>query len=133
MKSQSTIRVRYAETDMMGIVYHGDYVPWLEVARTDLFRQSGLTYRELEEMGYRLPLLGLNLQFKQPAHYDDEITVEVRLKQKPTFRFRLDYVLTRGSDLIAEASTEHVFVDHSGRPTRPPEVFKKLIAEVFPD
>lgn len=129
--SQSTIRVRYSETDMMGIVYHGDYAPWLEVARTDMFRQVGLTYRQLEEMGYRLPVLRLSVDFKQPALYDDEITIEVRITEKPTLRIRLEYVLRRGDDLIASAETVHAFVDKNGRPTRPPRQFTEVMGQKF--
>jgi acyl-CoA thioester hydrolase len=133
LTSRSTIRVRYAETDMMGIVYHGAYLPWLEVARTDMFRQLGLSYRDLESSGYRLPVLGVNCRYLQPAVYDDEVEIEVTLKERPTLRIRLDYTLRKGSTLLAEASTEHAFVDQSGRPTRPPSMFAEVMQTHFAD
>lgn len=116
---------------MMGIVYHGAYLPWLEVARTDMFRQIGLTYRELEEAGYRLPVLNVSCRYRQPAIYDDDVEIEVMLKERPGLRIHLDYVLRRGDTVLVEASTEHAFTDHSGRPTRPPKRFTEAMAEHF--
>lgn len=130
--STSTIRVRYAETDMMGVVYHGSYTPWLEVARTDLFRAQGLSYRDLEAAGYRLPVLSLEVKYHRPAVYDDEIEITVRLTEPPRLRIRLSYELRRAEELLATASTEHAFIDHQGRPTRPPSSFTDFVARHFP-
>jgi len=116
----------------MGIVYHGAYIPWLEVARTDMFRQWGITYRQLEEKGYRLPVLHVQMDYKRPALYDDEIDIIVRLKEKPSLRIKLQYELRRGDELIAEACTQHAFVDRNGRPTRPPLEFIQLVQAEFP-
>lgn len=131
LSSSSTIRVRYSETDMMGVVYHGSYIPWLEVARTDLFRQFGLSYRQLESEGYRLPVLAVNCQYFRPAVYDDEIEIKVVSREKPRIRIKLEYELRRGEERIATATTEHAFVDRSGQPTRPPAVFTQLITDHF--
>lgn len=131
LSSRSRIRVRYAETDMMGVVYHGSYIPWLEVARTDLFRKFDLSYRQLELDGFRLPVLAVNCRFYQPALYDDFIDIDIRAREKPRLRIKLEYELFRGEERLATASTEHAFVDREGRPTRPPEVFTRLIDEQF--
>lgn len=131
LTSRSTIRVRYAETDMMRVVYHGSYLPWLEVARTDLFRNFGLSYRELEAAGYSLPVLSVNCQYLRPAVYDDEIEIEVTCGEKPRIRIKLEYVISRGEERLATAMTEHAFIDREGRPTRPPESFTQLINAHF--
>lgn len=116
---------------MMGVVYHGSYLPWLEVARTDLFRKFDLSYRQLELDGFRLPVLAVNCRYYQPAVYDDEIDIDVCAREKPRLRIKLEYELRRGETRLATAATEHAFVDRQGRPTRPPEVFTRLINENF--
>jgi acyl-CoA thioester hydrolase len=77
--SSSTIRVRYAETDQMGVAYHGDYFAWFEVGRTDLLRHRGLTYRELEQQDLRLPVIETGARFLRPALYDDELEIRTRV------------------------------------------------------
>lgn len=131
LTSRSRIRVRYAETDMMGVVYHGSYIPWLEVARTDLFRKFGLSYRRFEEEGYRLPVLSVACQFSRPAIYDDEIDIDVVAREKPRLRIKLEYELFRGDERLATGMSEHAFIDLQGRPTRPPAAFTRLIDEHF--
>lgn len=131
IESKSTIRVRYAETDMMGVVYHGSYIPWLEVGRTDMFRNAGLSYRELEKKGYQLPVLSIEVKYHQPAVYDDEIEIAVVLNERPLLRIHLNYELRRGEELIATASTEHAFIDKTGNPTRPPTEFTELMSKHF--
>ncbi len=116
---------------MMGVVYHGSYIPWLEVARTDLFRQFGLSYRQLESDGYRLPVLSVNCQYFRPAVYDDEIEIKVVSREKPRIRIKLEYELSRGEERIATATTEHAFIDRQGQPTRPPAEFTQLINDHF--
>ena len=131
IESKSEIRVRYAETDMMRVVYHGSYLPWLEVARTDMFRNSGLSYRKLEDSGFSLPVLSIAVKYLRPAVYDDVIEISVCLKERPRLRIKLEYELTRGDELIATASTEHTFIDKSGHPTRPPHDFTERMAKHF--
>ncbi|GAB5562091.1 MAG: thioesterase family protein [Synoicihabitans sp.] len=131
MESKSTIRVRYAETDMMGVVYHGSYTPWLEIARTDMFRQVGMTYLELEQAGYRLPVLSLEVKYLRPALYDDLVTITVRLPERPRLRITLSYELHRDEALLATATTQHAFVDKAGQPTRPPAVFVDKMKSLF--
>src|SRR5262245_22678925 len=100
IESRSQITVRYAETDMMGIVYHGSYLPWFEVGRTTLLKECGFAYRDLEAQGFRLPVVELGMKFFKPALYDDNLTVITHLKEKPLLRIRLDYEIKRGDELL---------------------------------
>jgi acyl-CoA thioester hydrolase len=120
IQSQVQVAVRYAETDMMGVVYHGSYLPWLEIGRTTLMKELGLPYRDLEAQGFYLPVLEVNVKYLRPAVYDDTITVVTTLREKPILRIRLTYELRRGDEVIATAETVHAFIDKSGRPVRPP-------------
>ncbi|MCB1103659.1 MAG: acyl-CoA thioesterase [Opitutaceae bacterium] len=129
--SRSQITVRYAETDMMGIVYHANYLPWFEIGRTTLLREQGLSYRDLETMGYRLPVLEVSAKYLRPALYDDVVTIITFLKEKPLLRIRLSYEVRRGHELLATAESSHAFVDLHGRPVRPPPVFMEKMAAVF--
>ena len=120
IQSQVQVAVRYAETDMMGVVYHGSYLPWFEVGRTTLLKELGLPYRELESQGFYLPVLELSVKYLRPARYDDTITVVTRLREKPLLRIELDYEVRRGDELLATGKTVHAFIDREGRPVRPP-------------
>jgi acyl-CoA thioester hydrolase len=118
--SRSQIVVRYAETDMMGVVYHGNYLPWFEVGRTTLLKEMGIIYRQLEADGYRLPVLEVAVKYLRPALYDDTITIVTTLREKPLLRIRLDYQVCRGEELLATGHTVHAFIDRVGKPVRPP-------------
>ena len=131
IQSRVQVTVRYAETDMMGIVYHGNYLPWFEVARTELLRAQGLPYRQLEADGYRLPVLEVTAKFLRPAVYDDTLTVVATINEKPLLRIRIEYEVLRGEELLVTGSTTHAFCDLTGRPTRPPATFMKRMAELF--
>lgn len=120
IQSRIQITVRYAETDMMGVVYHGNYLPWFEVGRTTLLRELGLPYRTLEEQGFRLPVLEVGAKYLRPAVYDDTVTVITTLSEKPLLRIRLEYEVRRGDELLATGHTVHAFIDREGRPVRPP-------------
>ena len=80
--SRAQVVVRYAETDMMGVVYHANYLPWFEVGRTTLLKEMGLSYRQLETDGYRLPVLEVSAKFSRPAVYDDTLTIVTTLREK---------------------------------------------------
>jgi len=97
LTSQAQVTVRYAETDMMGVVYHANYLPWLEIGRTTLLREYGLPYRALEEMGYRLPVLEIAAKYLRPAVYDDTLTILTTMREKPILRLVLDYEVRRGN------------------------------------
>jgi acyl-CoA thioester hydrolase len=118
--SRVSVTVRYAETDMMGVVYHANYLPWFEVGRTTLLKEIGIPYRTLEEEGFRLPVLEVGAKFLRPAVYDDTLEVVTRLPEKPLLRIRLEYEVLRQGELLATGSSVHAFVDRQGRPTRPP-------------
>ena len=118
----STVRVRYAETDQMGVVHHASYLPWFEVARTEYLRGRGLSYKLLEEKGFALPVVNLSVTYMKPAKYDDLLAVTARLFLATPVRFAFEYELKReGSDTpLCKATTEHVAVDATGRPRRIP-------------
>lgn len=120
IESRTQVTVRYAETDMMGVVYHGNYLPWFEVGRTNLLKELGLPYRRLEEEGFRLPVLEVSARYLRPAVYDDTVTILTRLLEKPLLRIRLEYEVKRGEELLATGHTVHAFIDREGRPVRPP-------------
>ena len=132
IQAQAEVVVRYAETDMMGVVYHGSYLPWFEVGRTHLLRQHGVVYRQLEAEGFFLPVLEVNVRYLRPARYDDTITIVTTLREKPVLRIRLDYEVRRGDELLATGQTTHAFIDRNGRPVRPPTVFSEKMDELFP-
>ncbi|MEY4003920.1 MAG: Acyl-CoA thioester hydrolase YbgC, partial [Verrucomicrobiota bacterium] len=96
IESRTQVTVRYAETDMMGVVYHGNYLPWFEVGRTTLLKELGLPYRQLEEEGFRLPVLEVSARYLRPAVYDDTVTIVTRLHDRPLLRIRLEYEVKRG-------------------------------------
>lgn len=109
---ETTVRVRYAETDQMGYVYYGNYATFYEVGRVELFRSLGFSYKALEDSGIMLPVLELNSRFLKPARYDEEIRVKVYLNEKPGVKIRFDYELfNQGGELLNTGNTTLVFVD----------------------
>jgi len=131
IQSRVQVTVRYAETDMMGIVYHANYLPWFEVGRTTLLKEIGVPYRKLEEEGFRLPVLEISAKFVRPAVYDDTLDVVTTLAERPLLRIRLDYEVLRAGELLATGSSVHAFVDREGRPVRPPAWAVEMIAKAF--
>lgn len=131
IESRTQIAVRYAETDMMGIVYHGSYLPWFEVGRTTLLKENGLPYRELEARGYLLPVIELGTKFLKPALYDDTVTIITRLPERPSLRIRLEYEVRRGEELLVTGFTIHAFINKAGEPVRPPAYFADRMRELF--
>ena len=131
IESRTQVTVRYAETDMMGVVYHGNYLPWFEVGRTTLLKEIGLPYRDLETAGYRLPVLEVTAKYLRPAVYDDVITIVTTMHEKPLLRIRLDYEVRRGDELLATGHTVHAFIDREGKPVRPPEAAVKAMSAAF--
>ena len=131
IQSRAQITVRYAETDMMGIVYHANYLPWFEVARTQLLREQGFPYRQLEADGFRVPVLEVAAKFIRPATYDDTLTIVTTLKERPLLRIRIEYEVFRGEELLATGHSVHAFVDLKGRPVRPPVMVVEAMAKIF--
>ena len=109
---ETTLRVRYAETDQMAVVYHSNYIIWMEVGRVELLRQLGFSYREMEQDGLNLPVVEVKCRYKHPARYDDEIMIRTRLSQMRTSLLRFQYELVRKADgrLLAEGESVHVVV-----------------------
>jgi acyl-CoA thioester hydrolase len=129
--SRTEVTVRYAETDMMGIVYHANYLPWFEIGRTHLLKEQGIPYRALEAEGFRLPVLEVTVKYLRPALYDDTVAVVTTLREKPLLRIRLEYQLYRGHELLVTGSTLHAFIDRTGKPVRPPASFSARMNEIF--
>ena len=129
--SRTQVTVRYAETDMMGLVYHGSYLPWFEIGRTNLLKEQGIPYRSLEAEGFRLPVLEAALKYHRPAVYDDTVTVVTTLRERPALRIRLDYEIYRGDELLVTGHTLHAFIDRTGKPVRPPANFMQRMKELF--
>jgi acyl-CoA thioester hydrolase len=109
---ETTVRVRYAETDQMSVVYHSNYLIWFEVGRVELLRQLGFSYLEMEQDGLGLPVVEIKCRYKHPARYDDEILVRTWLAKMRTSLVRFHYELLRKSDgqLLAEGESVHVVV-----------------------
>jgi len=125
--STTALRVRYAETDMMGFTYHGNYFTWFEVGRVNMMDELGLPYRDLEKRGYRLPVLEAHANFLRPTFFDDRLELLVTVRERPGARLRIDYELRRGSELCMTGHTTHAFVNHAGEPVRPPaDVLEKM-------
>ncbi|MBN1295105.1 MAG: acyl-CoA thioesterase [Candidatus Latescibacteria bacterium] len=114
------IRVRYAETDKMGVAYNSHYLTWFEVGRTELLRNIGYTYEELENMGYRLPLIEAGIKYLKPVLYDDLVTIVSKVSEKPGVRLRIVYDIIKDSEVVANGFTEHAFTDESLHPVKPP-------------
>lgn len=117
------IRVRYGETDQMGVVYHANYANYFEVGRTEWLRQFGMSYKRMEETGIMLPVISLNINYKNSARYDDLLTVKTQLKKLPTASIEFEYeLLNEENKVLATGSTTLVFIDmERNRPTRCPK------------
>ena len=126
-KSISTVRVRYAETDQMGVVYYANYFVWFEVARTDWLRSAGLSYREMEADGVLLPVIEARCEYKSPARYDDALSVAAVARMVSPVRLAFDYEITGPSGFVAAGSTVHATMDRTGRPIRLPARIKELL------
>jgi acyl-CoA thioester hydrolase len=126
----SRVRVRYADTDQMGVVYHANYFVWFEVGRTDLLRAAGWTYREMEAEGLSLPVIEAHCDYKQPARYDDELDVRTTGELMSPVRVAFSYEVVRPADgeLLATGRTVHATLDRTGRPSRLPDRVKGLFA-----
>ncbi len=122
------LRVRYAETDQMGIAHHAEYFAWFEVGRTELLRASGLTYRDLEGRGVHFPVIGTEARFLRPAYYDDVLEVRTSVAAVSGARVAFTYEIRRDSGLLATGRTEHAAVDGNGRPRRLPADVRARLA-----
>ena len=128
--STSVIRVRYAETDKMGVVYSANYFVWFEVARADLLRSLGWTSREMEHAGVSLPVIEAHCEYRRPARYDDEIEVRTKGRMLSPVRMEFTYeiVLREDQSIAASGHTIHAALDHAGKPCRLPDRIKQVFA-----
>lgn len=127
------VRVNYSETDQMGVVYHARYAVWLDIARTEHLRTTGITYRELEEAGFRLVVAALHIEFRQPARYDDPVIVQCWVCERASRKVTFAYTLRHGQtgDLLAWAETPMIVLDAAWRPTRLPDDVAQSLAPVL--
>jgi acyl-CoA thioester hydrolase len=127
---ENEIRVRYAETDKMGVVYYANYFVWFEVGRADLLRSLGWTYREMEHAGIALPVIAAECDYRRPARYDEEIEIRTRGRMLSPVRMEFTYEIARRDDdiVVAAGRTVHAALDPAGKPCRLPERVRRLFA-----
>lgn len=131
MNCVSTIRVRYAETDNMGVVYHSNFFVYFEIGRTDFFRKLGFTYKKLEEENVFMPVTDCACRFLLPAYYDDELEIQTELKMLSRLKLKFSYGVIRKRDgkRIADGYTAHVPVNRSGSPCRVPGLYLEALEQ----
>jgi len=129
---KTKLRVRYGETDQMKYAYYGVYAQYFEVGRVELLRSLGITYRELEEMGFALPVVNYNIDYKRPAFYDDKLTIETSIHEIPKVKIVFNYkTINEKGDLLNTAETTLVFVDSdTGKPCLPPDILIDKFKEI---
>ncbi|WP_309399069.1 acyl-CoA thioesterase [Cerasicoccus maritimus] len=132
ISSTTNIRVRYAETDKMGIVYHTNYFVWFEMCRVEMLDNIGLSYRDLESRGYLLPVLDISASYKKSAHFDDRLTVTCFIDEPPTLRINISYEVRRSDELLVTGSSRHAFMSPEGRPLKPPKDIIQHFETYFP-
>lgn len=119
-----TVRVRYAETDRMGLLHHANYFVYFEMARTELLRQRGISYREIEDGGHFLVIVDIDCKFKRPAHYDDLLTVRTTVERVTHVKIVHRYEVLRDGLLLAEGHSTLACVDRDGKPQALPEMLR---------
>ncbi|MGH9142966.1 MAG: acyl-CoA thioesterase [Vicinamibacterales bacterium] len=126
----SRVRVRYADTDKMGVVYYANYFVWFEVGRTDLLRESGWSYREMEAEGFGLPVIEAHCAYRESAKYDDDVEVRTTGEMLSPVRVKFSYQIVRAADgaTLATGTTVHAALDRRGRPCRLPERVRTVLA-----
>jgi acyl-CoA thioester hydrolase len=128
--TETLVRVRYAETDKMGVVYHANYLVWFEIGRTEYCRERGISYRDMEETGDAFLVVAESYcRYKAPAFYDDELIVRTHLTELRRRSMRFGYELLRATDdtVIAEGETGHVVTDSRGRVRTLPDLYRELL------
>ncbi len=123
------VRVRYSETDQMGVVYHGNYVPYFEMGRVEWLRNKGVSYKSMEERGIALPIVSMNINYKKPARYDDLLTVKTTFKSQTSVKIEFDCEIRNNkNELLTTAHFILVFLDlKTGRPIVPPTYINELL------
>ncbi|WP_396153754.1 acyl-CoA thioesterase [Flavobacterium sp.] len=128
-----TVRVRYAETDQMGVVYHGNYAQYFEMGRVEWLRNLGVSYKWMEDNGVMLPVVSLEMNYKKPARYDDILRVKTILKSQTSVKIEFDYeIYNEQNQLLTTGYSMLVFVDmKTGRPIVPPKYVSDKINEII--
>lgn len=116
--SSATLRVRYQETDQMGVVYHGNYLNWFEVGRTELLRQLGQDYRTAEEKGLMLPVMEVSIRYQKPAKYDDIIDIRTTITEYSGVKLTFSYQIYRNEALLVTGHSAHCWTDHDLKPIK---------------
>jgi acyl-CoA thioester hydrolase len=127
------VRVRYGETDAMGIVYYGTYPLYYETGRTEMMRNLGFTYRKMEELGIIMPVISMSCRYRKPVRYDDLLTIRTIVKEMPSTRIEFNYeIYNETGELVNEGLTTLVFVDREkNRPVKIPGFLKKVLQPCF--
>jgi acyl-CoA thioester hydrolase len=128
------IRVRYADTDMMNFVWHGKYLEYFEVARTELLRATGISYAEVEKNGYQLPLIEAGIKYKIPALYDDILEIEATIIELHSPKVHIEYKVIRKAtkELVSEGFTTHLFIrNDTKKAVRPPKIYIDALSKYF--
>ena len=123
------VRIRYAETDQMGVVYHGNYVQFIEMGRTEWLRVLGISYKEMEAAGVMLPVISITMNYKKSAYYDDVLTIRTTLKKLPSVKIEFDFeIFNESEEIITKGNTVLAFINMmTKRPMKCPEhLLKKL-------
>jgi acyl-CoA thioester hydrolase len=134
MEAKAKIRVRYQETDQMGVVYHANYLVWFEVGRSTFIREQGYSYQQFEQMGLLLPVVEAHAVYRAPARYDEEITVVTRIAELGSSKIVFEYEVIREADgrLLATGYTKHVWVNKEMKRVniaqQMPELYEKLLS-----
>jgi acyl-CoA thioester hydrolase len=133
IKTETTLRVRYGETDQMGFVYYGVYAQYYEVGRVEAMRSLGFSYREMEESGVLMPVINLTVNYKKPAKYDDEVRIVTTVKEMPGVRITFDYeCFNQKNELLNTGAVTLVFIDkQKNKPMQPPAWFMEGFMKKF--
>ncbi len=123
------LRVRYSETDQMGVVYHGSYIPYFEIGRVEWLRNKGISYKTLEQRGIALPIVSMTLNYKKPAKYDDLLKIKTTFKSQSSVKIEFDCeIWSDENELLTTAHFILVFVDiKTGKPIAPPEYINEIL------
>lgn len=131
-KHQVQVRVRYSETDQMGVVYHGNYIPYFEIGRVEWLRNQGVSYASMEQEGVALPIVSMTLNYKKSARYDDVLTVSTKLRSHSSVKIEFDCEIhNENEELLTTAHFVLVFVDlKTGRPIVSPDYIKAILRKM---
>lgn len=129
---ETNVRVRYSETDQMGVVHHATYLLYFELARTETLRKLGIVYKKLEEQGVMLPVISAQVNYLRPAFYDDELTIKTYLKEKPKVKVNFEYEIYCNNNMLCNGIVTLAFMDSKTRkPVKPPQEFSEIINPYF--